>query len=127
MTMAKKYLLFVHTKAVEGREDEYDDWYEHTHLRDVVGLEGFDAAQRWKFTHAHPADAAPPAYRNVAIYEVDEANYERARAALAASVVERAEATAAGRTPQVPVSPALDDDRVAYWFVEASERVESQG
>ena len=125
--MGKKYLLFVHTKPVEGREAEYDEWYEHTHLRDVVGLEGFDAAQRWKFSHPHPADAAAPPYRNLAIYEVDEANYEKARASLAASVIERGEAVAAGRQPQVPVSPALDDDRVAYWFVEASERVESEG
>ncbi len=122
--MSRRYLLFVATKPVEGLEDEYDRWYDEEHLHDVVGLEGFQAAQRWVFDRAHPADAEPPEWRNIALYEVEEADYERAAAALIASGAERAEALEAGRIPRVPVSPALHEHRVAYWFAQNSERVE---
>jgi hypothetical protein len=119
----RKYMLVVMTNPVEGRVDEYDDWYTNEHLTDVVGLEGYDAAQRFRFTDAHPAGAEPPTYRYMALYEVAEENLEAAKASLAAATVERAEAEVAGRKPQVPVSQAMNPDRVAYWFVEHSDRV----
>jgi len=124
--MSRRYMLFVYTRPVEGMEDEYNRWYTEQHLVDVLKLDGFGAAQRWVFDHPHPADGPEPEWKNVALYEVPEEDYERARASLIASGIERTEALAAGRTPQVPVSPALDEHRVAYWFVENSERVTRQ-
>ena len=79
---------------------------------------GFDSAQRFRFETSHPAEAAAPPYNYLALYEIEEDRLEEARAALSASTVERAEAIAAGRKPQVSISPALSDDRVAYWHTE---------
>ena len=120
--MGRRYLLFVHSRAVEGRDAEYDDWYSHTHLADMVALPGFEAAQRW----VHVDDGtggAPPPYDDIAIYEVDEEHYEQARAALDAARREREEALAEGRAPRLPVSAAMSEDRVSWWFVENSPRV----
>lgn len=121
--MAPRYMLFVYSRPTPGMQEEYDQWYSNTHLHDVLELDGFAAAQRWVFDHPHPADGPEPEWRNVALYEVPAEDYERARASLIASGIERAEALAEGRTPQVPISPALDETRVAYWFVENSARV----
>jgi antibiotic biosynthesis monooxygenase (ABM) superfamily enzyme len=59
-----KGILYVESRPVSpDREDEYNRWYDETHLREVVALPGFVAARRY-----HPADG-DGAY--VAIYDVD--------------------------------------------------------
>jgi hypothetical protein len=40
-------LLLVFTNAAEGREDEYHDWYEQTHIPDVLAVPGVVSAQRY--------------------------------------------------------------------------------
>lgn len=41
-------LFVVQTKAVAGREDEFNDWYDHQHLPDVLSVPGFVAARRYR-------------------------------------------------------------------------------
>ena len=40
-------VLIVMSDAVEGRDDEYNDWYDRVHLADVLALPGFVAARRY--------------------------------------------------------------------------------
>jgi hypothetical protein len=42
------YKFVVMTDPVEGREDEYNRWYNEVHLQDVVSVPGFVSAQRFK-------------------------------------------------------------------------------
>jgi hypothetical protein len=57
-------ILYVESRPVSPeREDEYNRWYNETHLPEVVALPGFVAARRF-----NPEDADGP---YVAIYEVD--------------------------------------------------------
>ena len=44
--MPKKNLLLVLSNAVEGKEDEFNDWYSNVHLHDGVKVPGFVAAVR---------------------------------------------------------------------------------
>jgi hypothetical protein len=122
----KKHLLLVMTNAEPGQDDEYNDWYTNVHLKDVVKLDGFETAQRFIQEAPHPADAAPLPYRYLAIYEVPEDKLADAKASLGGSTIERGEAIAAGRTPQVPISPAMQDDRIAFWFTQITEKEEAQ-
>ena len=39
--MAKKYKLLVYTNAVEGKEDDFNDWYQNTHLQQIVSIKSF--------------------------------------------------------------------------------------
>jgi len=39
--------LIVFTNPVEGRDDEYNDWYTNTHLPDVLKIPGITGAQRF--------------------------------------------------------------------------------
>ena len=36
------YTMVVFTSPVEGREDDYNDWYDNQHLGDVIAAAGFD-------------------------------------------------------------------------------------
>ena len=62
-------MLLVLSDAVEGRDDEYNDWYDHVHLPDVLAVPGFVAARRYV---AEPSvHGELPAQRYAAIYEME--------------------------------------------------------
>ncbi len=63
------YRYIVLTNPVEGREDEYNDWYSNIHLPDLVAIPGFTAAQRFKATDL--GDGTSPKFKYLAIYEVE--------------------------------------------------------
>lgn len=43
-----RYILTVIANAVEGREDEANDWYDNIHLEEVLTVPGFITAQRFE-------------------------------------------------------------------------------
>jgi hypothetical protein len=104
-----KYVYVILSNPVEGREDEYNDWYTNTHLADVKRL-GFTSAQRFRL-----ADMPQPTdHKYLAIYEVETDDIE----AVSASLVK-----AAG-TPALLLSDAMDFGTLQTWFFEAiTERV----
>jgi len=61
-------LLFTFSDPVEGREAEYDDWYQNTHLAQVCAIPGIRSAQRFRLVDTG-ADAPGP--HNVAVYQLD--------------------------------------------------------
>lgn len=108
-----KHMLVVLSNCVEGRDDEFNDWYTNQHLADVLKVEGFVAAQRFRLSDAQ-LEGEKPAYRYFAIYELESDDLERvAKALLAASFTEA-----------MPVSETLDLERTDAWiFTPISERV----
>ena len=51
--MAKKYKMVVFTNAVEGKDKEFNDWYQNTHLEQIVSIKSFVRAQRFRFAYQH--------------------------------------------------------------------------
>ena len=45
-----KHLVVGLTEPVEGREDEYNDYYENLHLDEVLESTGWSSAQRFELT-----------------------------------------------------------------------------
>ncbi|HWE57603.1 MAG TPA: hypothetical protein VG435_19025 [Acidimicrobiales bacterium] len=41
-------LLLIYSRPVDGREREYHDWYDHTHLADVMAVPGVRSARRYR-------------------------------------------------------------------------------
>jgi hypothetical protein len=84
-----KYALVIFSNPVEGREDEYNTWYTNQHLKDVVSIPGYSAAQRFKrqilmfgeLNHGY-----------LAIYEMDAENPEAAVQALTTTPMELSDA-----------------------------------
>ncbi|MET0371424.1 MAG: hypothetical protein ABW039_08620 [Sphingobium sp.] len=61
------YKFVVLTNAVEGQDDAFNQWYDETHLGEVVALPGFSGATRFRI---HPTGDAALAHRYLAIYDM---------------------------------------------------------
>lgn len=63
-----RYKMIVLSSPVEGREAEYNDWYQNTHLGEVVALKGILSAQRFRLAKPMGERQAWP---HAAIYEIE--------------------------------------------------------
>lgn len=66
-----RHLLLVLSNAVEGREQECDEWYAETHIPEVCALPGFVGARRFRLNGAGLEGFEPPGHRYVALYEIE--------------------------------------------------------
>lgn len=62
-----KYLVF--TNACDGRDDEFNTWYDDVHLAEVVAVPGFTGAERYA-VRPQPGELEP-SHRYLAIYEME--------------------------------------------------------
>lgn len=106
-------LLVVLTHPVEGKEEEYHEWYSNDHLDDVLKAAGFDAAQRFEFKPTKLSRDAPRPF--LAIYEVDADRREEAEALLLKTA----------NTEAMPISDALGPKSITWWFESICDRVEA--
>ena len=63
-----KHMLVVLTNAAEGQDEEFNRWYNDVHLGDVLGVEGFVAAQRFALKEMSGEAAS---HRYLALYEIE--------------------------------------------------------
>ena len=61
--------MIVLTNAVDGRDDEFNRWYDEVHLGEVLALGPFVAASRFRLADAQVMPDQP--HRYVALYEFD--------------------------------------------------------
>ena len=64
-----KYILLVQSNPTDGNEAEFNKWYDEIHLGEVLEVQGFTAAQRFKVA-GEPATGTPD-HSYLAIYEVE--------------------------------------------------------
>jgi hypothetical protein len=64
-----KYTLVVETSARPGRDDEFNDWYDNTHIADVLEVPGIVAAERFVLHGSFIGDE--PVNRYLALYEME--------------------------------------------------------
>jgi hypothetical protein len=119
------YKFIVLNDPVAGQEDEYNNWYTSRHLDDVGGLEGFAAAQRFRFIDPDRDSDEPAPTRYLGIYDISECQIEQIKESPAAAAEERQSALAANREPSVmPISSALGA-RITWWRKAITDRVEA--
>ena len=87
------YTLVVMTNPAPGREDEFNTWYDTQHLADVLRLDGFTSAQRFKLGEGHEGP-----HKYLALYNMECDDPAAALAGL----------TASANTPAMPISDAMD-------------------
>jgi len=106
-----RYTFLVLTNAVNGKEDEFNTWYDSQHLKDLLAVDGFVAAQRFRM-----ADTDPPqefTHRYMALYEIETDDLAKAQAALAATA----------NTDAMVISDALDvTDPIAVYYSPITDR-----
>jgi hypothetical protein len=94
-----KYVFVVFSAAAAGREDEFNRWYDGQHVRDVLNVPGFVAAQRFRL--AQPPDGSSAPY--LALYEMETDDPGKALAEL----------NSRAGTSAMVLSDALDVTRVS--------------
>jgi len=108
--------LVVLSKPVPGRDEEFNNWYTERHLGDVLALDGFVAARRFRFIPSRLTRQEPPAY--MAIYEVAEGQRELAERSLLAALRGQGE-------DGMELSDALDPELITWWYEAITPRVET--
>jgi len=101
-----KYVMVVPSSAKAGREKDYNEWYDSSHIHDICALPGVISGRRFD---ADPASMAPPPADYLAIYEIETDDIN----ALVAEMGRRAMAG------EMSVSDALDVDSAKVWFYKA--------
>lgn len=99
------YRLIVLTNPVEGREDEYNTWYDDTHLADVLRIPGIIGAQRFRRADVQRAGGDYP-WGYLAIYDCDTDSPQR----VIDSLKER------GGTALMQMTDALAESRFVCFF-----------
>jgi len=69
------YQLVVFSNALDGRDAEYNDWYDNQHLNDVLAVPGFYRAQR--LTVDRVLTGEPPEHKYLALYEFEADDLDR--------------------------------------------------
>jgi hypothetical protein len=65
--MATHQLIVLSNPVSTDREDEYNQWYEHTHLDEVLQVPGIVSAQRFAIT----SPGGEPKWRYAATYDLE--------------------------------------------------------
>lgn len=63
--------LIVFSAPTPGQEEQYNDWYNNTHLAEVIEIPGFVAAQRFELCGDQLPGFEPSPHQYLAIYEFD--------------------------------------------------------
>ena len=70
-----KAMLLVYTNCPADQEQEFNRWYDTIHVPDILAVEGFSAAQRFKLAGPGPAsvtrEGEPMVAQYLAMYEMD--------------------------------------------------------
>lgn len=63
-----RYKMVVLSNPTEGREAEYNEWYQNVHLKEVVTLPGIKSAQRYRLALKL---GERDAYPYLAVYDIE--------------------------------------------------------
>jgi hypothetical protein len=107
-----KYKMLVMSSPVDGREDDFNEWYQAQHLGDVTAVPGFVSAQRFKLAKVLSAHEALP---YLSIYDIEAEDLETAIK----------EMRGRARTHIMPISDALARGSFGVVYEEAGPIVRS--
>jgi hypothetical protein len=102
-----RYLLVVNSNPVQGREQEYNEWYSNRHLADVRALPGVVSARRFVLENAQMSGGPRP-FKYLALYEVETDDLQNFISQLLART----------NTESMPISAALGGATSAVWWKE---------
>ena len=101
-----KYMFLILANAAEGRDGEFNEWYDNQHIGDVLKIPGFVSAQR--FTAVKSGPSAPFGY--MTLYEVETDDVAATQAAV----------VAAAGGPAMPMSSSLDTSNLIATYFQAN-------
>lgn len=109
----KKFISIALTNAAEGRDADYNAWYEQQHIQDVLAIPGIQSAQRFRIAEQSRQKLG---YRYMAIYEVETDDI---------TSIHRAIAERAG-TDAMPRSDAVGTERMFLDYEVITPRISAE-
>ena len=109
-----RFTFLVMTNSVEGRDDEFNDWYDNTHIPDLLRVPGIAAAQRFRLLPMQRTPHQP--WKYLCLYECD--------AEQPGSVID--ELVRRGGTPEMAMSSSLTEPRYSCFLQPIAEIVASK-
>jgi len=117
-------ILLVLANAEPGRDDDFNHWYDATHLRETLSIHpGFLWGRRFALTDAlMTRDTADAPFQYLTMYDVED--IEAADAELyRVARTERAVDLAEGRTPRHVKHEAMSSDLRTWWYQPISKTI----
>jgi len=108
-----KHTFIVFTNPVEGKESEYNDWYNRQHIPDVLNVPGFVGAQRFRLADAQMSRDGNRTHKYLAVYEIETDDLAGTLKELRARV----------GTAEIVSSDAIDKNAATYVFTPIAEKV----
>jgi hypothetical protein len=109
----QRYLGVALTNPVEGKEAEFNEWYDNRHVLDMLALPGCVSAQRYRLADVQRVGRPQP-FKYLALYEIETDDL----AAMAAELAARS------GTPAMPWSDAVAPDLITLAFVPMAPKIE---
>ncbi len=106
----KKFISIALTNSVEGRDADYNNWYEKQHVFDVLAIPGIQSSQRFRIADESRQKLG---YQYMAVYEIETDDI---------TTIHRAIAERAG-TDAMPRSDAVSTDRMFLDYEVISPRI----
>jgi hypothetical protein len=78
----KAYTMVVLSNPKPGREADFNDWYDHKHMPQVLQTPGFVSAQRFELAAQPPGGPATPPWRYYSAYRIETEDPKKALDAL---------------------------------------------
>lgn len=100
-----KYVLVVPSSAKEGRDDDYNEWYNNQHIHDLLAIPGIKSGRRFSPAAVSPM---PPPANYLAIYEIETDD-------IGGVMAEMGRRSQAG---EMPMTDALDLESAKMWVFE---------
>jgi hypothetical protein len=98
-----KFLMVVTSGAKEGRDEEYNSWYDSTHIHEICAIPGVKSGRRYD---AIPTTPHPQPAPYLAIYEIEADDV----GAVLGEMMRRGEAG------EMSMSDALNIDQAKIWM-----------
>lgn len=71
--MSDKTVYMVFSNAADGKDKEFNEWYDSVHVPDILATPGLLSAQRFSFTETEMSRAlgTEPRHQYLAVYEME--------------------------------------------------------
>lgn len=101
-----RYVFAVHSNPVEGREEEYNDWYSNRHIQDLLACPGIISARRLMLADQQVRPVPQP-FKYFSLYEIETDDLQ----GFIDELLSRA------GTERMPRGSALGDSSAVLWKV----------
>jgi len=103
-----KYNMVVQSKALDGKDAEYNEWYDNQHFGDICAIPGITGGRRLEQVMTV---AGEPGFKYLAIYDIETDD-------IGAVMAEMGRRGAEGL---MPISDALDAPASQLWIYKVSD------